>query len=296
MLPNDILYCVFFTDESEMRGAGAEFLSAFEYNISTWKDEESGAVKHTLYFLTEEEASAALEFVRNSLAQWKEFGICFSDPEYTELKKENWAESWKIHFKAIEVSPRLLVKPSWDATEPKDGQKVVTLDPGMSFGTGQHATTKFCLSAIDEVTEKAGRPLSLLDAGAGSGILAIAAYLFGCRPVKAFDIDPDTLPVARENAENNGIPAGEIPFAASALDDWKDNMQYDIVVANILSSALIAGRKRLHSLVKPGGYLILAGILAAEYDKVKKAFEDLGCREIRSISEKEWRGGAFEVL
>ena len=281
----EVLYCVSFIDESEGNGSGAEFLSAFDYSISTWKDEESGQIRQTLYFMTPEEADEALTFLRANASEWTSFDIVFRDFERHDLPKENWAEVWKIHFKPLEISPRLLVRPSWEK-----------VDPGMSFGTGQHATTKFCLASIDEFLQKADHPLTVLDAGAGSGILAIAATLLGCaKPVRAFDIDPDTIPVAQENTERNGIAATDIEFAVSALDDYQSDMQYDIVAANILSSALIAGREKLLSLTKPGGYLVLAGILATEYDKVKAAFEELGCKELRSAQEKEWRGGAFLV-
>lgn len=292
----DVLYCVSFIDESEGNGSGAEFLSAFDYSISTWKDEESGQIRQTLYFMTPEEADNALAFLRKNAAEWCSFDIVFRDFERHDLPKENWAEVWKIHFKPLEISPRLLVRPSWENVEQKEGQIQLVLDPGMSFGTGQHATTKFCLASIDEFLQKADHPLTVLDAGAGSGILAIAATLLGCaKPVRAFDIDPDTIPVAQENTERNGIAASDIEFAVSALDDYQSDIQYEIVAANILSSALIAGRKKLLSLTKPGGYLVLAGILATEYDKVKAAFEELGCKELRSAQEKEWRGGAFLV-
>lgn len=291
----ELLHCVSFADESDTHGAGAEFLSAFDYDLSTWRDEESGGIRHTLYFTEKKDADDALAFIRKNRAEWKSFGIVFSEPVYAELKKENWAESWKIHFKPLEISPRLLVSPSWEKASPKYGQILLTLDPGMSFGTGQHATTKFCLSALDDITRSANTSLSMLDAGSGSGILAIAAYLFGCRPVRAFDIDPDTIPPARENADANGIPASGIEFGVSALDEWDDAAQYDIVAANILSSALIAGREKLISLVKPGGYLILAGILDAEYGKVRNAFTEISCTELRSAQEKEWRGGVFLV-
>lgn len=292
----EVLYCVSFIDESEGNGSGAEFLSAFDYSISTWKDEESGQIRQTLYFLTPEKADEAFDFVRKNADEWRSFDIVFRDFERHDLPKENWAEVWKIHFKPLEISPRLLVRPSWENVEQKEGQIQLILDPGMSFGTGQHATTKFCLASIDEFLQKADRPLTVLDAGAGSGILAIAATLLGCaKPVRAFDIDPDTIPVAKENAERNGIAPSDIEFAVSALDDYQSDMQYDIVAANILSSALIAGREKLLSLTKPGGYLVLAGILATEYDRVKAAFEELGCKELRTTQEKEWRGGAFLV-
>ena len=292
----DMLYCVSMRDNSETEGAGAEMLAAFDYEMSSWRDEESKVIRHTIYFLTPEEADAAYDFVTAEAENWKDFGIVLEDFQRGEVRREDWAESWKLHFKTIVISERLAVKPSWEKYDAPAGQTVLTLDPGMSFGTGQHATTKSCLGAIDKFTqEAAGKTLSFLDAGAGSGILSIAAYKLGCRPVAAFDIDPDTVPVARENAQVNGIPDEDLPFDVAALEEYDCKMQYDIVAANILSSALIAGKKKLLSMVKPGGRLILAGILGTEYPNVRKEFEELGCVELFSEAEKEWRGGSFAV-
>ena len=167
----------------------------------------------------------------------------------------------------------------------------------MSFGTGQHATTKFCLKAIDLFTAvDVGEPRSLLDAGCGSGILSIAAWKLGCRPVRAFDIDPEAIVIAKENAGKNGIGESELPFATAPLNSYDpEGMAFDIVAANILSSALIAGSAKLLSLVKPRGHLILAGILDKEYGSVKAHFESLGCKELVSEAEREWRGGAFSI-
>lgn len=292
---NDMLYWVSMADRSESPGAAVEILSALNYDLSSWKDEESKEIRHTVYFQNGAEAKEALERLKKDAVQWKEFGIVVDDFASGTLKKEDWAESWKIHFKPMEISERLAIKPSWEKWTPKQGQVVLELDPGMSFGTGQHATTKFCLIAIDKFLKEADRPLSMLDAGAGSGILSIAAYRLGCRPVEAFDIDPETIPIAQENALQNGIPESELKFVAASLDGFQTDRQYDIVAANILSSALIAGKKKLLSMVKPGGKLILAGILDSEYETVRREFEEIGCVQLFSENEKEWRGGAFLV-
>ena len=291
----DMLYCVSFRDDSGTEGAGAEMLAAFDYDMSSWRDEESKVIHHTLYFQSVEDADNAAAFLKNEVENWREFGIELCDMKRAELRKEDWAESWKIHFKPIVISDRLAIKPSWEKFDAAEGQIVLTLDPGMSFGTGQHATTKSCLAAIDKFTKDAARPLSFLDAGAGSGILSIAACKLGCSPVAAFDIDPDTIPVARENAQINAIPDEDLPFDVASLEGYDCTMQYDIVAANILSSALIAGKKKLLSMVKPGGKLILAGILGTEYSNVRKEFEELGCVELFSEAEKEWCGGSFSV-
>ena len=195
------------------------------------------------------------------------------------------------------VSPRIVVRPSWESYTPEPGQHVIVLDPGMSFGTGQHATTKSCIAAIDRFTSEfpAGQTTSFLDAGCGSGILSIAAHALGCAPVDAFDIDPDVIPIARENAQINGVPDSELALSVSSLLDFKPGRTYDIVAANILSSALIEGREHLVSLVKPGGILILAGILTTEYPAVRDAFAALGCVELGNSTEREGTGGSFRV-
>ena len=298
---SDLIPCCTLADDSPCRSAGSELLSALEYDFSSWKDEESGKIRHTLYFATEEEALAAARDLESKAEDFASFGVIFRDFSVGKLKKEDWAESWKIHFKPLEISPRLAVMPSWAEFDLKEGQKRLVLDPGMSFGTGQHATTKSCLIAIDRFLEekrKAGEKAPvMLDAGSGSGILAIAALLLGAEKVDAFDIDPDTLETARENARENGIEDSLLTLQALPLLDFHPAFRYEIVAANILSSALLAGKERLLACCKKGGILILAGILDKEYENVKNAFEATGlCRQISTIGEAEWRGGTFEIL
>ena len=253
-----------------------------------------------LYFKTGDDARNALRQIESMEETFRELEISIGKPALSELKKEDWAESWKIHFKPIEISETLAVTPSWSEFRARPGQHVIVLDPGMSFGTGQHATTKSCLASIDrriaELRSAGAGEIAMLDAGSGSGILAIAACKLGCTRVDAFDIDPDTVGVARENARKNGIADGELSLAAASLMEYESGIRYDIVAANILSSALLAGKEKLLSFCKPGGRLILAGILAKEYDGVKATFESTGrCTELFSIQEKEWRGGTYLV-
>jgi len=298
---SDLLYCCTMRDDSESPDAAAELLSGLGYEVSSWKNAETKEVHLTLYFQEETVCREVMEQLRNRLAEFASFGIVLADLAFHTLKKEDWAEVWKLHFKPLVISDRLAFAPSWEKFQPKAGQLLITLDPGMSFGTGQHATTKFCLSALDRFIQElkeAGRDsFSMLDAGAGSGILAIAARKLGCVKVDAFDIDPDTISIAQENAAVNGLTEQDILFRAASLLEYRSDVQYDLVAANILSSALIAGRDRLLSFCRPGGRLMLAGILDSEYATVRAAFESTGrCRELFSTQEKEWRGGAFEIL
>ena len=290
---DDILYCFSFSDFSENGEVVPELLTALGYDFSSWRDAETKKLAHTLYFKTREEAETAKEQFEGMTDTLRDMEVSIGNLAVSELKKEDWAESWKIHFKPIEISPTLAITPSWIDFKAKPGQHVIVLDPGMSFGTGQHATTKFCLTQLDRfASEHDVSQLSMLDAGCGSGILAIAAEKLGYHDIHAFDIDPEAARIAKENAEFNRC--SRIRFSAASLIEFNSRgVKYDVIAANILSSALLAGKDKLLSLLKPGGCLIMAGILDKEYETVKAAFEPSGCVQFASTEEKQWRGGAF---
>src|SRR6266478_6025913 len=129
--------------------------------------------------------------LRTGLRQIRRCGLNIGPARITirKVRREDWAESWKKHFQPLEIGRALLIIPSWSRRRPRAGQAVVVLDPGLSFGTGQHPTTAFCLEQIVARRQIGGRQ-SFLDIGTGSGILAIAAARLGYRPVRAFDLDP----------------------------------------------------------------------------------------------------------
>lgn len=210
----------------------------------------------------------------------------------TKIRREDWAESWKRHFKPIEIGGSLLVKPSWSKKNLRKNQAVVVLDPGLSFGTGQHPTTAFCLEEIVKRRTK-GRQ-SFLDLGTGSGILAIAAAKLGYNPVRAIDFDPQAVRVARANARVNGI-LKKIQIICDDVTRFptRPKEQFDLICANLISNLLIAERKRIVNQLRRGGTLVLAGILRSEFSQVQMAFEKLGLKLASAKSEIEWRSGSF---
>lgn len=213
--------------------------------------------------------------------------------EIARVKREDWAESWKRHFHPMEIGKALLIKPSWSKKRPRKDQAVVILDPGLSFGTGQHPTTSFCLNELVRCRNH-GLSQSFLDIGTGSGILAIAAVKLGYKPVHAFDFDPESVRVARENARKNQVDTRLKPTRGDITQlPLKPARQYDLVCANLISNLLIAERRRIVNRLKPGGTLVLAGILAAEFHQVERAFADLNLKRVASRVEKEWCSGAF---
>jgi len=209
------------------------------------------------------------------------------------VKPEDWAESWKRHFKPIEIGRSLLIKPSWSRRRPKKDQAVVILDPGLSFGTGQHPTTSFCLREVANYAEK-GTVRSFLDIGTGSGILAIAAAKLHYQPIFAFDFDPESVRVARTNAKINGV----IKKIRLTQEDatrlrLRPAKRHDLVCANLISNVLVAERKRIIAQLNKGGTLVLAGILKTEFEMVRTAFVTLGWELVGTEVRNEWQSGSF---
>jgi ribosomal protein L11 methyltransferase len=211
-----------------------------------------------------------------------------------KVRRDDWATSWKKYFKTIEVGASLLIRPSWSKRKPRPGQKVVTLDPGLSFGTGQHPTTAFCLEALVG-TRQNGQAQAFLDIGTGSGILAIAAAKLGYAPVRAFDNDPTAVRVALANArKNRAIDQLHITRQDLTRLPATGRFCYDLICANLVHDLLIGEKTRILSRLRPGGNLVLAGILTCQFAEVRKAYEHAGLRLQRTRVEREWQSGVFE--
>jgi len=213
---------------------------------------------------------------------------------WKKLRHEDWAESWKRHFKPLEIGARLLVKPSWSQRAPRPGQALVVLDPGLSFGTGQHPTTSFCLRQV-ATFRKPETAQSCLDIGTGSGILAIAAAKLGYTPVRAFDFDPEAIRVARQNARSNEV-ANLIRLTQDdvTLPPRQRAAAFDLVCANLLADLLCRALPQITARVAPGGRLVIAGILQREFASVRRSYEAAGWRLVATRVKNEWQSGAFE--
>lgn len=226
----------------------------------------------------------------------REFGlqIIVSPLVFKTIPKEDWAESWKKHFPPLEIGSVLLLKPSWNHRKPKPGQVEVILDPGLSFGTGHHPTTEFCLRQVAKYRPRK-EPRSFLDMGTGTGILAIAAAKLGYQPVRAFDFDPESIRVARENAQVNGV-ADAIKLSRQDLTrlPLDSRQRYDLVCANMEFDLLLRESRRILNRLKPGGVLVLAGILNRQFSQVRETYKKEGLKLIASRGQKEWRSGAFQ--
>ncbi len=205
------------------------------------------------------------------------------------VAEEDWAESWKEYFHVARFGRRMVVVPSWLTYDAQPDDVVLTLDPGMAFGTGQHETTRMCLEALEGVVRPGMR---LLDVGCGSGILAIAAAKLGAREVHAVDVDPNCVRVTRENAAANRVDKTVRVEAGSAGDAWpfdQPAVGFDVVVANIIARVIIDLVEPLVVALAPTGVLIVSGIIGEREVEVREALVAAGACVDSVRAMGEWR-------
>lgn len=290
----ELLYSCRVQDHSLDPEMTVELLAALPWLSSTWQDRETGEVWHLLYADSEEAAHVAARQLSQEAKQWHELGIRLGEVEVTPLRREDWSESWKVHFPVQQVSERLVIKPSWREHVAKPGEVVIELDPGMSFGTGRHATSRFCLRQLDRLRQL-GVAQNLLDAGCGSGILTVTAVKLGYSPVTGFDSDLGCVTSTRENLRRNGIDDEVVNLFHEDLRFLVLRQRFAVIAANLQAPTLLACRERFATLLAPAGALVAAGILAGEYDALREVFLNSGWREEVSETEDGWTGAVFRL-
>jgi ribosomal protein L11 methyltransferase len=204
-------------------------------------------------------------FVPELLQSLSDAGFTLRHPEEKIVAEQDWVRLTQSQFAPIQIGERIWVVPSWHETPADPNAICLAVDPGLAFGTGSHPTTHLCLLWLEQQTHLQNR--SLLDYGCGSGILAIAAKKLGCNPVVGTDIDPQAMVAARSNAEINGV---DITFALpdDAVPMLGADARYDIVMANILANPLQVLAPALVKRIRPGGQIVLSGVLSRQVDEV----------------------------
>ncbi|MEW5855494.1 MAG: 50S ribosomal protein L11 methyltransferase [Myxococcota bacterium] len=214
-----------------------------------------------------------LQAVRGALSAARAQSVT---PEITweDVENKDWGEEWKKHWKPLRIGERAWVVPSWERESftPPENAIPLWVDPGMAFGTGTHETTQLCSQEIERLHEETARMDSVLDVGTGSGILAILAVRLAQeagKPVPhvvGIDIDPESVRVAKENAELNHTP---MELSTTRVEELKG--PFDLVVANILLDPLIGMMDTLKRLTAPGGTLVMSGILETQREALEAA-------------------------
>jgi ribosomal protein L11 methyltransferase len=204
--------------------------------------------------------------------------------ENLTLPDKDWGESWKKFFKPVRVTPRIVVKPPWRSIRLKRNQVPIEITPGLAFGTGTHATTQLCIRTLEKRLRVKG--LSVLDVGTGSGILAIIAAKLEASEVWGVDTDDLSVEIAGKNVERNNV-SHLVRVRLGTVGDVRRT--FDVVVANIDLRVLKRMRWPLLYRVKPGGYLVLSGLLAEEEKALRKRYLDTGQFQFKETERQgEW--------
>lgn len=205
--------------------------------------------------------------------------------------EEDWSSTWKEHFKPFVIVPGLVIAPTWEEYRSNPGEAVITMDPGMAFGTGHHATTSLSLELL-RCTLIAGSTMRVLDVGTGTGILGMAAMLFGASSVLAIDNDPEAVAAATDNVRRN-VQSDRMQVSPTPLGELSG--QYQVVVANIVHDVLLDLAEDLTRLTAEKGFLILSGILVGgQVASIVKAFSGKGFTLLGTEERKEWAALRFQ--
>ncbi len=212
--------------------------------------------------------------------------------ELESLADQDWHRRWKESFEPFHLSKSVVIKPSWRQYAPAPGDKVIEIDPGMAFGTGLHASTRLAMELLEKhLGEASTPPRSCLDVGTGTGILAIAAALFGCERVTAIDNDPEAVLAARNNIEANGL-TDRIEVSATDLNEL--NGPFDLILANIIHNTLVEMAPALSGLLAENGVLILAGILqGGQSGNIASIYSKHGLTREAEPGSGEWSALSF---
>ena len=211
--------------------------------------------------------------------------------QFTPVVEKDWSETWKQHYQPIAIGKRLMIVPAWMEVDTQ-GRQAIRIDPGMAFGTGTHPTTQLCLEAIETCYENFPGPLSVIDLGCGSGILAVAALKLGAQHALGVDIDADAIRAGVKNADTNNVH-DKMEVGLGSLDEIKAGVfsiqSAPLVLANILAPVLVRlFDQGLSDLVSPSGKLILSGILAEQADEVAEAARRHGFGHIELLQSGDW--------
>lgn len=246
---------------------------------ATWElcdipeQENPEVVTVTAYYPENGELQSRLDYIEQGLQTIeKRIGpFRFGPTLFKTISEKDWANQWKQYFHTTHVGRKIVINPSWEPYEPKNGEKVIVLDPGMAFGTGTHATTSMCIQKLEELVQP---DTVVFDVGTGSGILAMTAALLGAKDVKAVDIDAKAVEVAKENIAQNHL-SDKIQVSQGNLLDATEG-KADLIVANIIATIIIAVLPEVKAKLKEGGKFLASGIIEERLPEVEQAAENMG--------------------
>ena len=235
----------------------------------------------SVYLPVERDIREDVEFLREMLAK---DGI-EGEIKMIGLNEEDWANAWKAYYKPIKIGQRMVIVPAWEKYQAEAHELVVRMDPGMAFGTGTHETTRLVIGLLEKYTTPGVR---MLDVGTGSGILAICASKLGAGECKAYDIDPMSVRVVRENIKDSGLTNITCDQSDLLRSVDLDGGKYGLVCANIVADIIIRMTPDVHKYIADDGVLLASGIIMERSSDVVECFEAHGFEIVERAEENGW--------
>ncbi len=248
----------------------------------------AGGVLIRAYFRPEEYGDWQRQELQDYIKRLSGYELSPLGLEVRQVAAEDWAEAWKAHFKPLKVTANLVIRPPWEEYAAQPGETVITIYPGMAFGTGRHASTLLCLRALEEVWEarrpRAGSPWQVLDVGTGTGILALTAARYSAE-VLAIDLDPEAVAAALENVRLNDLLdrvwVEETPLASL-------RQQFGLILANITAPDLLQLAEARTARLLSDGVLIISGFLAEDAVRLVDRYQGLGLHQTGFLTQEDW--------
>jgi ribosomal protein L11 methyltransferase len=258
-----------------------EILSGLMWELDiTGVNEEVNCIK---VFATEE-SIISVEMISDLLDKLVKEKMIFNfSVEENLVEEKNWNEEWEKSVNVIEVTDKLVIKPTFKDYEAKPGQIIITIDPKMSFGTGEHQTTKLVMQFLETNVNKG---IKVLDVGSGTGVLAIASIKLGAESAIAIDIDEWCYDNGMENCKLNFVE-NEVDVRLGEIKDITEN-NFDLITANIQKNILLNIAGEIASRLKPGGLLILSGLLYNDEEDIVKKYSSLNFEMLEKKILDEW--------
>jgi len=203
---------------------------------------------------------------------------------FSKIEDQDWSRNWQRFFHPDRVTRKLSIWPAWEPVPASINGHVIRIDPGPAFGTGQHATTRMCLEAMEKIV-RADESWTLLDVGTGSGILAMYGAMLGAKRIFAIDTDPEALRWAKQNIELNGL-TGSIELSSIIIEKIEDS--FSLLVANLILGEILEIFPHFPRILNPKGLLILSGILEEQVKRVKSVLDSHGLCEHEILFQEEW--------
>ncbi|MGB4089768.1 MAG: 50S ribosomal protein L11 methyltransferase [Smithellaceae bacterium] len=270
-------------------GAQGIFQEALEPQLPGDFPEQSDTEKIHAYFPDDARVGKRISTIQNYLDSLSQIFPEFKKPSLkTEVISDpDWGEQWKKYFKPIRVSGNIIVKPTWERYSPSSRDIIIEIDPGMAFGTGQHASTRMCLQAVEDIIlkDRSIKNWKVLDVGCGTGILGITAAKLGAQDVIGVDIDKKAVEIARENAAINEVDDC-IKFINRDVKTLNESR--NLIIANLTAKLLLELGEHLKNLLVPNGYMVISGIVEPDRQAIEENFCIAPFIQDAVITEKEW--------